>query len=103
MTIRPIAFERAPRVASSALLLTKIACRFWAQCFLTSPIENTCRGPQNWGFWAKWGKDFLIGERNPQKGAYTCGDASFELLRAKIGSQILGVGELKKLVNKKIL
>ena len=61
MTILLPAFERAPRAASSALLFTKIACRVCTQCFLTSPIGNTWGGPQNWGFGAKWGKNFLIG------------------------------------------
>ena len=61
MTIRLQAFERAPRVASFALLITKIACHVCTQCFITSPIGNTYRGSTIGGLGAKWGKNFLIG------------------------------------------
>ena len=84
MTIRLPAFEGAPRAASFAHLITKIACRL--------PFEIHGWAPKIGVLGQNWVKMFSLGNVTPQR-ADTCGDASFELLCVKICSQIFGVGE----------
>ena len=47
--------------------ITNIACRVRTQCFITSPIGNTWVEPKIGVWGSKWGKNFLVGERSPQK------------------------------------
>ena len=59
-------------------------------------------GPQNGGFWGKWGSKPYILVSRPPKGIFLRGTASFDVFCVKIGACVSAVAFLKNPPPKKV-